>query len=154
MALDNIEMTNCPSAHMSVGGVTSLDRVDIGAGVCQLDMGSVTPVVAIRMQTWGSGVIIHHSTVAVDSPSCALAEVYGGRMEWNGEGILTALKVHAGTFTLENSTADVATITTTDQSGGVVEEGGINNAIWTTYNQNGGNANVSATINKWTNHSV
>ncbi len=152
MALDNIEMTDCPQAFMDVGGVTSLDRVDVGAGICDLDMGTNT--VAVRLQTWGSGVITHKATVAVGNVSVPLAEVYGGRMEWNGEGKLTLLKVHGGLFTLENSVADVATITTTNQTGGVVEEGGMNNAIWTTYNQNGGTANVSATINKWTDAAV
>jgi len=154
MALDNIEMTDCPQAFMDVGAVTSLDRVDVGAGICDLDMGSANPVVAVRLQTWGSGVIRHKSTVAVGNAAVALAETYGGRIEWNGEGILTLLKVHGGLFTLENSVADVATITTTNQSGGHIEEGGMNNAIWTTFNSNGGTYNVSATVNKWTDVAV
>lgn len=148
MALDNIEMVDCPQASMDVGAVTSLDRVDVGAGLCDLDMGTNT--VAVRLQTWGSGVIRHQATVAVGDVSVVLAESYGGTIEWNGEGKLTLLKVHGGLFTLENSVADVATITTTNQTGGIVREGGMNNATWSTYNQNGGTANVSATINKWT----
>ena len=150
MTLDNIVMVNCPSCNMAVGAVLDLDRVEVGAGVCELTMAART--VAVRVQVWGSGTVIHNSNNS--GGTVLLWECYGGRSEYNGQGILTKLLVFGGLFTLENSTADLVTITTTNQDGGTVVEGGMNNATWSTYNHNGGIANVSATINNWTQHAV
>ena len=151
MALDNIVMVDCPACHMAVGGVTSLDRVEVGAGVCELTM-AANPVV-IRVQVWGSGTVIHNSNHS--GGTVALWESYGGRSEYNGQGTLTLLKMYGGLFTLENSTADAVTITTVNQDGGRVVEGGMVNATWSpTYNQNGGTTDAAVSVNKFSQHAV
>ena len=106
----------------------------------------------VRVQVWGSGTVIHNSNNS--TATVALWETYGGRSEYNGQGNLTLLKVHGGLFTLENSTADAVQITTTNQYGGTITEGGMNNATWSTFNRLGGGGSISATINQWTDVSV
>ena len=150
MTLDNIVMVECPACNMAVGSVLDLDRVDVGAGVCELTM--VGRTLVVRVQVWGSGTVIHNSNNS--TATVALWETYGGRSEYNGQGNLTLLKVHGGLFTLENSTADAVQITTTNQYGGTITEGGMNNATWSTFNRLGGGGSISATINQWTDVSV
>jgi len=145
MVLDNIVMAECPAAILIAGAVTDLDRVDVGAGRCELTMANQS--VAVHVVVFGSGTVIHNSNNSAGT--VLLWQCYGGRSEYNGQGNLTNLKVYAGVFTIENSTADVVTIATTNQYGGQVTEGGMQSAIWTNYYKQGGGSDISATINQW-----
>ena len=142
MVLDVIVMVDCPACHLAVGAVTSLDRVHVNAGTCEMTM--VSQSIAIEVQVWGSATVIHNSTSA--TATVAVWECRGGRSEYNGQGVLPLLKVFGGLFTLENSTADAVQITTTNQYGGTVIEGVMDNATWSTYNRIAGNVDISGTI--------
>ena len=148
MALTNFYADECPAMVAKIGAVTGLAEVHVGAGHVTLDMG--VQAISTGVQVWGSGTVIHKSVGAGGNPVVALWECFGGLSEYNGEQLLTELKAHTGTFTLENSTADAVTISTTTQRGGIVsDEGGAVNVTWTTFNRRGGSGSVSATLNQF-----
>ena len=116
-----------------------------GAGHGDLDEGSGRMVTGVR--GWGSATVIRRGLVGA---TVALWEGFGGLSEYNGEGPLTLLQWHTGTFSLENSTADTVTISTTNQRGGIVTDaGGAVNVVWSVYNKSGGGGSNSATPNQF-----
>ena len=145
MVLDNFFADECQAMVTKIGAVTSLEKVHVGSGHVTLDMGSGSIVTGV--QVWGNATVIHKGLTGA---TVALWEGFGGLSEYNGEGTLTLLEWHTGTFSLENSTADTVAIDGTNQRGGIVtDEGGAVNVVWSSFIRFGGGGSVSATLNQF-----
>ena len=145
MVLDNFFADECQAMVAKIGAVTSLEKVHVGSGHVTLDMGSGSIVTGV--QVWGNATVIHKGLTGA---SVALWEGFGGLSEYNGEGTLSLLEWHTGTFSLENSTADTVAIDGTNQRGGIVtDEGGAVNVVWSSFIRFGGGGSVSATLNQF-----
>ena len=145
MVLDNFFASECQAMVAKIGAVTSLDKVHVGAGHVTLDMGG--GAIGTGVQVWGNATVIHRGLTGA---TVLLWEGFGGLSEYNGEGTLTALEWHTGTFSLENSTADNVAISATNQRGGIVTDiGGAVNVAWSNYSRSGGSGSVSATLNQF-----
>ena len=149
MVLDNVYVTGAPRAVVNLGAaITSLDQVWVDSGTVTINdcaiatnsAGDATERNGINVM--GTGTVIHKGDL--DTSVCPRWRQMGGHGEYNGQGTLTELIVYAGHFTLNNSTADAVTVSTTNQHGGTVtDDAGIVNATWTTFNRDGGGGVVS-----------
>ena len=157
--LSNFHVGAGTSGTYIINAPLDLFRCIIGSGNCDMNMaakgihddGNVLSAGELehsgRIQVYGSGTVRHFGTNA--TANVPLIEVLGGRVEYNGPGTLTRLKMKGGTFSLENSRVDAVTVIDTVQHGGHVEEGGQVNVSWTRFYAPGGTQNISATINQY-----